>query len=88
MASKQPSYKIKIISEKLVEMGMSSSFPSKRAFAISNTSAKIKEGNIDGVLVIEYGKGYKNEFPFTNFTEFNTALNAGTEKELLHEFAR
>lgn len=81
------SYKLKIQAPQIEEMGLTSTFASKRAFANSNTSDKIKEGNISGTLVITYAQGYKNEFPFNDYKELMVALNAGTEKELVNEFS-
>lgn len=69
------------------EMGMSSSFDSKLAFVKSNTSTFLLERDSAGTLVVDYGHGYNNEFPFSNYKELKSALNAGTEKELVNEFA-
>lgn len=80
-------YKLKINVPEFKEMGMTSSFNSKRAFAQSSLWELIKERNPVGTLTITYAGDYKNSFVFEGFDKMKLALDAGTEKELLNEFS-
>ncbi len=68
------------------DMGLNSSFASKRAFSNSALWDLIKEDDLDGRLEVTYAPGYKNEFDFVNAEHLRKLVDVATEKGLVDEF--
>ena len=64
-------------------------YSSKSLSSISfqiNTLRKTLELNSGGSCIVNYGKGYTNEFDFDNDEDFMTKYKPCIERELVNEF--
>lgn len=86
--SKKSQIRIKISHVQNVEMGITSTFSSRRKFSQSPLWEFIKEHNSEGRVTINYYEDYRNTAYFKNPEELKRWLDVFLEKELLDEFAR